>query len=76
MNCPYCGKEMQPGTIQFDGRSRIKWKSEGQQPSFWDSLCGAGCLTDAEYSFWSVGSLKGSYCSSCKKLIINTDIQK
>ena len=76
MNCPYCGSEMQSGSIHFDGRSRIKWKADGQQPSFWDSLGGIGCLAEAEYGFWGSGSIKGTYCSSCKKLIIDTEIQK
>ena len=77
MNCPFWSSEMQSGSIRFDGRSRIKWKPDNGQPvSFWDSLGGAGRLTEAEYDFWGNGSIKGDFCPSCKKLIIDTDIQK
>ena len=76
MNCPYCNGDMQAGVIRFDGRSGMRWEKEGHPIDFWDSLGGIGCLTEAEYGFWGSGSIKGTYCSSCKKLIIETEIQK
>lgn len=76
MNCPYCSAPLQAGTIRFDGRTLMRWLPEGKKVGFWDSLGGVGQLTAAQYPLFANGKLPGHYCSSCKKLIIDTDVAK
>lgn len=80
MTCPYCSKEMIPGTIRFDGRSRMRWHADDDTKSrsdrFWDSLGGVGELTGVKYNWGGTGTIKCDYCPGCKKMIFETDITK
>ena len=80
MKCPYCGEQMKSGVIRYDSRSGLRWRSKEEKISNWDKFCdslgGIGQLTAAEENGWSRGSIPGEYCSTCKKLIIETDIRR
>jgi len=80
MTCPYCNTEMQPGTIHFDGRSRMRWRADDDNKSrsdrFWDSLGGVGELTEVKYNWGGAGTIKSNYCPACKIMIFETDITK
>ena len=74
--CPYCGKEMQGGNITGDGRGSLFWQAAGTKRRISDYLGGRGLLKSVSYkNFWRF-TLKGNYCPGCKKLIIDTEIQK
>ena len=80
MKCPYCAEQMESGVIRYDSRSGLRWSADGENRSNWDkffdSLAGIGQLTSAEENGWSRGSIRGDYCTICKKLIIDTDIRR
>lgn len=75
MECPYCKQEMKQGYLKGDGRMSVRWHEEGKQISFGDKLAGSGVLQAARYS-WGTFKLPGEYCSSCKKLMIDTGISE
>lgn len=74
MKCPYCEKEMQPGVMSGDGRSKVYWEPVNMKLGFMDKLVGKGQV-DAEYSLTKF-SIKTEYCASCKKMIFDTGIAK
>lgn len=80
MKCPFCGGEMQAGTISFDGRTKLFWLPDGENKSsvqrFLDAIGGIGSLTAGETDFWSRGRLKSDYCPDCRKMIFDTDIEQ
>lgn len=64
MKCPYCGGEMEQGSIWGD-RYAVKWRSGERQAGH---LLGKHVrLTDPLNSF----SHPGAYCEKCKKVIID-----
>ena len=76
MNCPYCSRPMEAGSVHFDGRSGIRWEKDGASPSLGEAFWGVGKLTAARNGFFSGGMMSGHFCPSCKKLIIDTDVKK
>ncbi len=74
MICPYCGKEMREGLLTGDGRSALRWSDNDEKLSIFDKLGGKGTVESAQYN-WAAFKLDAVYCSDCKKLIIDTDIQ-
>lgn len=80
MNCPWCGGKMRPGILHFDGRGPIRWIPEDERKSasdrLWDSLGGVGSLTAQKRNGWGTGKLAAPFCPSCKKMVIDTDIEK
>ncbi|MBQ6042046.1 MAG: hypothetical protein IJL32_14895 [Oscillospiraceae bacterium] len=75
MKCPFCGKEMQQGVLSGHDRSQITWKAGEQSASLFDRMMGNGKLTAAKYGLASF-SIEAYYCDDCKKMILDTDIQK
>lgn len=75
MNCPWCEREMQAGTITGDGRSKARFQPEGVRYSFGDLLAGTGLLTAARYKWVNLG-IPAHFCSHCKKIVIETDVAK
>jgi hypothetical protein len=74
MNCPFCGKEMQHGTITGDGRSPVCFEPVGKKIDFLDKMIGVGRL-DVKNSLMKF-SIEADYCTHCKKMIFDTDIAK
>lgn len=75
MDCPYCGKQMQRGEILSDPRMRISWIPENRfNKSFMDKLWSADMHRLKNVTYRSGAWIPGNYCSSCKKLIIDTEI--
>ena len=75
MLCPYCDKEMQPGTITGDARSGIRFQPEGVKYTLGDTLCGIGKLEAAQFK-WVRFYIPSHYCSHCRKMIIETGVAK
>ena len=78
MNCPYCNEQMTSGVIRYDSRSGLRWSVVSDNRSGWDKFCDSidkiGQLTAADENCWARGSIPGNYCTTCKKMIIETDI--
>ena len=74
MTCPFCGKEMQKGILSGDGRSAVTWKAGDKKTGGFDRFIGIGKLTAARYSLTAF-TIDADYCTSCKKMIFETDIQ-
>ncbi len=74
MNCPFCNKEMIKGIISGDGRSRVAWKAGDKKRGLVDALCGIGKLTAPKYSLASF-MIESFYCTDCKKMIFDTEIE-
>lgn len=75
MNCPYCGEEMQRGTI-ITARNRVPcWFPEGEKKrrSVSDYFDEKGSL----FSRSTAGSyeIDSFYCSRCKKIVIEADLK-
>lgn len=75
MECPYCKKEMKKGILSGDARQGISWKEGDKKASMFDKLGGSHCLTAAKSNL-STFKIVAYFCSDCKKMIINTDVQK
>lgn len=75
MLCPYCSNEMQHGELNYDRRSPIYFRVEGQKLSFFDQLAGTG-LVEASKGTWMARPLPADYCPTCKKMIFDTEISK
>ncbi|MEE3455186.1 MAG: PF20097 family protein [Succiniclasticum sp.] len=76
VTCPYCGQEMQAGSVTGDGRGRLYWQPAGARRRILDYLVGRGSIKSATYQSLLRFDLKGNYCPGCMKLIIDTEIQK
>ena len=76
VTCPYCGQEMQAGSVTGDGRGSLYWQPAGTRRRISDYLGGRGRIKSATYHSLLRFDLKGNYCPGCRKLIIDTEIQK
>lgn len=75
MKCPFCGGEMQEGSLSGDGRSRVRWEADNEEKAgLLEKALGKGAVS-AEYSL-SKFKMRGSYCPACKKMILDADIEK
>ncbi len=74
MQCPYCKKEMQKGVISGDGRCKMYWETEDKKPGFFDKLNGTCRVSAAKYILGEL-RIDAFFCSECKKMIFDTDIQ-
>ena len=74
MKCPFCNNEMVSGVMSGDGRRQILWQPNDEKLGFMDRLVGKGAL-DAKYKMAKF-EINTEYCSSCKKMIFDTDISK
>lgn len=73
MECPFCGKEMSKGILSGDGRSAVRWNAGDKKAGFMDTLNGSGVITAAKHSL-ATFTIEAYYCTSCKKMIFDTDI--
>lgn len=73
MVCPFCGVEMSKGILSGDGRCAVRWKPGDKKAGFIDALDDSGRITAAKRAL-SVFTIESYYCSSCKKMIFDTDI--
>lgn len=74
MKCPYCEAEMTEGRLQGDGRTTLRFIADGDKIGFAGYINGKGRV-DAKYTFGTL-TINAHYCDTCKKIIINTDVQK
>ena len=75
MLCPWCGQEMQAGTLAGSDRACLSWRPGGVKRRFMDALGGRGVVKNAHRGLWRF-TLSGHYCDHCKKMILDTDIRK
>ncbi len=75
MICPFCNKEMKKGILSGDGRSMLTWKAGNKKAGFLDKIDGLGRVTAAKRSLSSF-TIDAYFCSSCRKMIFDTDIVK
>lgn len=73
MKCPFCGKEMQQGTLSGDGRSALCWETD-KKLGFFDRLGGKGTV-ETERTVWGKFRIQGEYCPACEKLIFSARIR-
>lgn len=69
VNCPYCGKEMLPGTIH-DGTSPVQWIPEGGKGPFWKGTLGKGAVPLGGGDFWTGYSAAAWRCPDCSVVVI------
>lgn len=75
MVCPFCGKDMEKGVLSGDGRSSVTWKAGDKKANLIDKLGGSYKLGAAKYTLTAF-TIESYYCSACKKMIFDTDIEK
>ena len=74
MNCPYCGAEMTNGMLVGDARSRVHWRESSDERGFLDRATSSKkILKNVKYSLLNF-QLDGDYCSICKKIVINVEM--
>lgn len=82
MNCPYCGGEMQSGTLFGSPKGGAptfrtdEQLSKSRTERFLNSLGRSGILIMPEYSIWYGYRTPALFCPKCKKMIIDTDVTK
>lgn len=74
MKCPCCEREMVSGSLT-SSRDKPCFVEDGRKLSFGESICGTGQLT-ATVSNGIVNSIPAHYCPSCRKMIIETGVEK
>ena len=70
MKCPYCGREMEAGSIQAD--NRLSWTPEGESP--WGKTRWAkspGSVELAPYYLLAPAEVEAFYCPDCRKIVID-----
>ena len=75
MICPFCGKEMEKGILSGAGRSKLRWKAGDKKADIWDALSYSGGVSAVNYTLTAF-SVESFFCSTCKKMIIETDVDK
>lgn len=66
---------MKEGCISGDGRTKVRWTENGDKLYLSDILSEKGVVKSAKYSLVKF-SISGYYCTVCRKIIIDTDIEK
>lgn len=74
MKCPFCSSPMREGCITGDGRTKVRWIENGEKLYLSDMLSGKGIVKSAKYSLAKF-SISGYYCTICKKMIFDTEIE-
>lgn len=74
MICPFCGNEMQSGVIKGDGRITIRWVPDGEKLHFIDRVTKKCMIKAAKYSFSRILTIDADYCTKCKKMIFDTEV--
>lgn len=75
MKCPYCDKDMLNGIISGDGRSGVYWKAGDTKANFMDKLGGTGRIKAVKYTL-ATFTIEAYYCTTCKKMMFETDISE
>ena len=75
MICSFCGKEMEKCILSGDGRSKVRWKAGEKKADILDTLSDAGGVSAIRYSLTAF-TVESFFCSVCKKMIIETDVDK
>ncbi len=76
MICPYCNKEMKKGKLHGEGRGRMYYTEEGKKVKFIDRICGVNTVKAAVNGPWGHFEIETYFCEGCKKMIIDTDIER
>jgi len=72
MICPYCNKEMKPGSI--DVYDTLSWSPEGEsRPGTTKYSIADGGIKLAKYHLLFAASKAAFYCPDCKKIILDVD---
>lgn len=72
MECPYCKKEMQPGSI--DVYDTLSWSPEGKTRKGTTKYAVAEKgIVLAKYALLFPASKEAYYCPSCKKIMIDVE---
>ena len=74
MNCPYCDREMTSGILSTS-RDKPCFVEDGRRLTFGESISGVGMLT-ATTTNGIVNSTPAYYCPACRKIIIDTGVEK
>ena len=74
MKCPCCECEMISGSLTGI-RNKPCFVEDGRKLSFGESICGTGQLT-ATVSNGIINSIPAHYCSACRKMLIETGVEK
>ncbi len=74
MKCPYCDRDMTSGTLNTN-RYKPCFVEDGRRLTFGESISGVGMLT-ATTSNGIVNSIPAHYCPACRKIIIDTGVEK
>lgn len=74
MKCPFCEKEMKKGILYGDGRSGVHWNEGSKKVPALEAMVGKGRVTAAKYTLVSF-TIESFYCDSCKKMVIETDLE-
>lgn len=70
MKCPYCGGEMEQGSVSSRGW-RVEWLPEGAKYPFWRWSESPG-ITLLPYQYFSrPESIKAPRCKTCRKIILD-----
>ena len=75
MICPFCGKEMEKGILSGDGRSKVRWKAGDKKADIWDALSCLGSVSAVKYTRTAF-TVESFFCPTCKKMMIETDVDK
>ena len=75
MTCPFCGKEMEKGILSGDGRCKVRWKAGDKKADFFDALAAQGGVSAVQYGL-ATFTVEAFFCAGCKKMIIDTDVEK
>lgn len=76
MMCPYCGGEMKQGYLRCDNRAGLMWITEDEKVGWLDREIGRVGQLKATNIGLAIAKTPANYCPACKKMIIDTDIQK
>lgn len=76
MLCPYCNKDMIDGNISCDGRSGLLFSKGDKRMPFGEMIDGTGRLTAAKQKLWTGIVVKAQFCKDCRKIIIDTDVER
>ncbi len=78
MECPYCGRPMEEGTLLGSTKTGLRFQSRADarkngMDRFLDSVGGRGMLKgEGAFSGYRIPAV---YCSACGKMILDTEIQ-
>jgi len=70
MKCPYCEKDMRPGSIGAD--NLLSWMPEGERATGGTRWAKSpNSIVLAKYYLLSPAAVQAFYCPDCKKIVID-----